>query len=106
MKDQAIQYLALDVHKATTTATDRDDAGTIRLRMTVPTTAQNLLSVVRAAGRRVHVAFEEGTQAQWVHDVLQRTSSASWCGVQESWVATRTIASTPIGSPSCCAPAC
>ena len=71
MKDQAIQYLALDIHKATTTATARDEAGNVRMRMTVPTTARDLLSVVRAAGRRVHVAFEEGTQAQWVHDVLQ-----------------------------------
>jgi transposase len=71
MKHQAIQYLALDVHKATTTATARDAAGNVRMRMTVPTTARDLLAVVRAAGRRVHLAFEEGTQAQWVHDVLE-----------------------------------
>ena len=71
MKNQAIQYLALDIHKATTRATARDEAGNVRMRMTVPTTARDLLGVVRAAGRRVHVAIEEGTQAQWVHDVLQ-----------------------------------
>ena len=67
MKCQAIQYLALDLHKATTTATARDEAGKVRMRMTVRTTAWDLLSVARAAG--VHVAIEEGTQAQWVHDV-------------------------------------
>lgn len=71
MKHQAIQYLALDIHKATTSGTARDEAGNIRMRMTVPTTAVDLLSVVRAAGKHVHVAFEEGTQAQWVHDLLQ-----------------------------------
>ena len=71
MKNLAIQYLALDVHKSTTTATARDESGNVRMRMTVPTTARDLLSVVRAAGKRVHVAIEEGTQAQWVHDVLQ-----------------------------------
>ncbi len=70
MKNQAIQYLALDVHQATTTATVRDAAGRIRLRSTTRTTARDLLSVVRSAGPRVHVALEEGTQAQWVHDLL------------------------------------
>ncbi len=40
MKDQAIQCLALEVHKATTTATARDEAGNVRMRMTVPTTAR------------------------------------------------------------------
>lgn len=71
MKHQAIQYLALDIHKATTTATVRDESGEVRLRMTLRTTAGDLLSAVRAAGERVHVALEEGTQAQWVHDLLE-----------------------------------
>ena len=71
MKDQATQYLALDIHKATTSATARDEAGNIRMRMTFPTTARDLLTAVRAAGKHVHVAFEEGTQAQWVHDILE-----------------------------------
>jgi hypothetical protein len=32
MKQQAIQYLALDVHQATTVATVRDESGAIRMR--------------------------------------------------------------------------
>ena len=71
MKQQAIQYLAFDIHKATTTGTVRDGSGQVRMRMTLRTTASELLSAVRAAGERVHVAFEEGTQAQWVHDLLE-----------------------------------
>jgi hypothetical protein len=71
MKNQAIQYLALDVHQATTSATLRDASGPIRLRATVRTTARDLVSLARSAGGPVHVALEEGTQAQWVHDLLQ-----------------------------------
>lgn len=40
------------------------------MRATVATEARAILQLVRSAGPRVHVAFEEGTQAQWLHDVL------------------------------------
>src|SRR5688500_6569899 len=72
MKDQAIQYLAMDVHQATVVACVRDERGAIRMRATVPTEAGAILSLVRSAGTRVHVAFEEGTQAQWLHDLVER----------------------------------
>src|SRR6266568_3666396 len=65
MKNQAIQYLALDVHQATTVATVRDEQGSIRMRATVPTESSSIVGLVRGLGPRVHVAFEEGTQAQW-----------------------------------------
>ena len=70
MKQQAIQYLALDVHQATTVASVRDQSGSVVMRATVPTEARAILQLVRSAGLRVHVAFEEGTQAQWLHDLL------------------------------------
>jgi len=71
MKNQAIQYLAFDVHQATVVATVRDEHGAIRMRATVPTEANAILGLVRGLGPRVHIAFEEGTQAQWLHDLLQ-----------------------------------
>jgi transposase len=71
MKNQAIQYLALDVHQATTVATVRDQTGSIRMRATIATEARAIVGLVRGLGPRVHVAFEEGTQAQWLHDLLQ-----------------------------------
>jgi transposase len=71
MKNQAIQYLALDVHQATTVATVRSEQGSIRMRATVATEASAIVGLVRGLGARVHVAFEEGTQAQWLHDLLQ-----------------------------------
>lgn len=40
------------------------------LRATIPTEARAILQLVKSAGRRVHVAFEEGTQAQWLHDLV------------------------------------
>jgi len=71
MKNQAIQYLALDVHQATVVASMRNEQGTVVMQATVPTEAEAILRLVRAAGARVHVAFEEGTQAQWLHDLLE-----------------------------------
>jgi transposase len=70
MQNQAIQYLALDVHKATTVATLRDAAGGIVMRSTVRTEGQAIVGLVRGSGKRVHVVFEEGTQAQWLYDLL------------------------------------
>ena len=71
MKNQAIHYLGLDVHQATTVASVRNEHGTVIMRATVRTDADTILGLVRSAGPRVHVAFEEGTQAQWLHDLLQ-----------------------------------
>src|SRR5690242_1955231 len=62
MKNQAIQYLALDVHQATTVASVRDNRGHVVMRATVPTEARALVNLVRGLSGRVEVAFEEGTQ--------------------------------------------
>ena len=70
MKQQAIQYLGLDVHRSTVVASLRDEQGKVVMRATVPTEEKAILMLVRSAGPRVHVAFEEGTQAQWLHDLL------------------------------------
>ena len=71
MKQQAIQYLALDVHQATTVATVRKENGAIAMRATVATEARAILGLVHGLGSPLHVAFEEGTQAQWLHDLLE-----------------------------------
>jgi transposase len=71
MKQQATHYLGLDVHQATTVATCRNESGTVVLKATVPTQAKAIVSLVRGQGTKVHVAFEEGAQAQWLHDLLQ-----------------------------------
>ena len=52
MKQQAIQYLALDVHQATSVATVRDGSGGIRMRATVPTEGKAIVGLVKGIGHR------------------------------------------------------
>jgi len=70
MKQQAIQYVALDVHQATVAVSVRDEQGSVVMRATVATEAKAIVGLIRGLGGRVHVVFEEGTQAQWLHDLL------------------------------------
>jgi transposase len=65
------KYVGLDVHQATTVASVRDDSGRILARSIVPTEEHALLEFFRGLRGSVHVAFEEGTQAQWLHDLLK-----------------------------------
>ena len=69
MKQQAIHFVGLDVHQSTTVASVRDESGSVVMSATVPTTEKTIVALLRS-WPRVHVAFEEGTQAQWLHDVL------------------------------------
>lgn len=71
MKQQAIQYVALDVHQATLVVSVRDVEGAVVLRATVATDAKVIVGLIRSLAARVQVAFEEGTQAQWLHDLLE-----------------------------------
>src|SRR6185436_5985813 len=50
MKNQAIQYLALDVHQATSVATVRDESGSVRMRATVATEAAAIIGLVKGLG--------------------------------------------------------
>ena len=101
MKVKAIQYLALDVHQATIVGTVRSAEGKITMRATVRPDVSAILNLVRSAGPRVHIAFEEGTQAQRLHDLLmphaEKVMSATRAGA--SGVGTRAIGSTPIDVP-------
>jgi transposase len=64
------KYVGLDVHQATTVSTVRDESGRVLARTVVPTEAVALLEYFRGMRGAIHVAFEEGTQAQWLHDLL------------------------------------
>jgi transposase len=65
------KYVGLDVHQATTVITVRDDAGRVIARTVVPTEASALLAFFRGLRGTVHVTFEEGTQAQWLYELLR-----------------------------------
>ena len=64
------KYVGLDVHQATTVAAVREETGRVIARSVVPTEATAILDFCRGMRGAVHVALEEGTQAQWLHDLL------------------------------------
>ncbi len=64
------KYVALDVHQATTLASVREEGGRVIARTILPTEELALVEFFRAMRGAIHVAFEEGTQAQWLHDLL------------------------------------
>ena len=69
MKPSA-KYVALDVHQATTVAAVRAASGRVIARTVLPTEEPALVEFFRGMRGAVHVALEEGTQAQWLHDLL------------------------------------
>src|SRR6266568_3535376 len=64
------KYVALDVHQATTVAAVREESGRVIARSVVPTDAGALTEFVRGMRGTRHVTFEEGTQAQWLYELL------------------------------------
>lgn len=64
------KYVGLDVHKATSTAVVKTEAGRFVSKATVKTTAENLVMLVQSIPGEVHLTFEEGTYAAWLYDLL------------------------------------
>lgn len=64
------KYVGLDVHQATTVASVRDPSGRVIARVIVPTEASALVEFFAGMRGSIRVAFEEGTQAQWLHELL------------------------------------
>ena len=65
------KHVGLDVHQATTVISVREDSGRVLARSVVPTEAAPLLDYLRGMRGTIHVAFEEGTQAQLLYDLLE-----------------------------------
>jgi transposase len=64
------KYVALDVHQATTVASVREESGRVIARSVLPTERGALTEFVRGMRGARHVTFEEGTQAQWLYDLV------------------------------------
>jgi transposase len=64
------KYVALDVHQAMTVASVREEGGRIIARSILPTEESTLLEFFGGMRGSIQVTFEEGTQAQWLHDIL------------------------------------
>lgn len=66
----AIKYVAMDVHQASIVSTIRDESGKITMRATLETKAGPILEFLEGLRGRVWLVFEEGTQSQWLHDLV------------------------------------
>src|SRR5499427_7773563 len=65
------KYIGLDVHQATITVAVRDSAGKLVMEAILETKAETILQFLRGVRGSLHVTFEEGTWAAWLHDLLK-----------------------------------
>ena len=66
-----VKYIGMDVHTATISAAVRDSNGSLVMEATLETKAETILEFVHGLRGSLHVSFEEGTCAAWVHDLLK-----------------------------------
>ena len=64
------KYVGLDVHQATTVASVREENGRVIARTILATEGLALVEFFGGMRGSIRVALEEGTQAQWLHDLL------------------------------------
>jgi transposase len=65
------KYVGLDVHQDATVIVVRDDRGRIIARNVLPTERTGLVEFFRGMHGSIHVALEEGTQAQWLVELIR-----------------------------------
>jgi len=103
---RSTKHVALDVHQATTLASVREDSGRVIARSILPTEEPAIVEFFRGMRGTIHVAFEEGTQAQWLHDLLtplvDPIGSSGAIGGERPARATTAISTMPTRSPSSC----
>ena len=67
---RSTKYVALDVHQATTVTSVRADGGRVIARSVLATDGPSIVEFLRGMRGALHVVFEEGTLAQWLHDLV------------------------------------
>jgi transposase len=65
------KFTGLDVHAATIVGTVEGQNGRVLVRTVLPTEREAVLEFFGGMRGPVHVAFEEGTQAQWLYELLE-----------------------------------
>lgn len=66
-----VKYIGMDVHKATIVIAVLDALGAVVQETIIPTKAEAILDFIKGQRGTLHVAFEEGTQAAWLYDLIQ-----------------------------------
>src|SRR5712692_7072732 len=65
------KYIGLDVHQATISATVLDSTGKLVMESILETKTGTLLQFIHGLRGSLHVTFEEGTCAAWLHDLFK-----------------------------------
>ena len=65
------KYIGLDVHQATVSAAVLDSNGKLVMECVLETKAATILQFIHGLRGSLHVTFEEGTCAAWLHDLLK-----------------------------------
>src|SRR5580698_2861385 len=65
------KYIGMDVHQATISVAVRDSRGNLVMEAILETKAETILQFIHGLRGSLYVAFEEGTWAAWLHDLLQ-----------------------------------
>jgi transposase len=65
------KYIGMDVHQATISVAVLDSAGKLVVEAVIETEAETILQFIRGLRGSLHVTFEEGTCAAWLHDLLK-----------------------------------
>jgi transposase len=65
------KYIGLDVHQATISVAVLDSAGKLVMEAILETKAATILQFIHGLRGSLHVTFEEGTCAAWLHDLLK-----------------------------------
>jgi transposase len=65
------KYIGLDVHQATISVAVLDSAGKLVMECILETKAETILQFIHGLRGSLHVTFEEGTCAAWLHDLLK-----------------------------------
>jgi transposase len=65
------KYIGMDVHQASISVAVRDGVGKLVMECIIETKAATVLEFIRGLHGNVWVAFEEGTSAAWLYDLLK-----------------------------------
>src|ERR1043165_1413347 len=65
------KYVGMDIDQSTSVIAIEDGKGNFVMESYVPTKASELRAFFKGLDGRVHVAFEEGTQAAWLYELIE-----------------------------------
>src|SRR2546426_6379591 len=64
-------YVGMDVHRASIVIVVLNGAGKVLMQAVIETGAERVRGFLKQLRGRVYVTFEEGTQANWLHEVVR-----------------------------------